>query len=116
MNKQKLTKEDLENGRDFWLWAAENPGKDKEAWPEYEERLEQYENECPFCEIHFYECSKCPLAIKKMECEIDPNSPYETWYLYVDDREDTAKEATQAALTIANVFQEEIDKLDGGKK
>ena len=111
----KLTKEDLENGRDFWLWTADNPGKDKEAWPEYKERLEEYMSDCPFCEG--YSCRKCPLTLKGMECCEDKNdNPFDIWIDYIEFGIGTVEKATQAALTIANVFQEEIDKLDGGAK
>lgn len=92
----------------------ENPGKNKEDWPEYEKRLGKYSCSCPFCEI--YSCKYCPLTLKGMECSEDENNnPFDIWLAYLTGT-GTAAEATQAALTIANVFQEEIDKITGSTK
>lgn len=51
-----------------------------------------------------------------MECSEDENNnPFDIWLAYLTGT-GTAAEATQAALTIANVFQEEIDKITGSTK
>ncbi len=100
------TKQDLINGRDFWIWALDNPRADKDDWPEYE-RIENYDGFCPFCE--FWEsCTSCPLGARGMVCNEDTNNPYEMW---VHAENYNNKDIKKAIQKIIDVYQEEIDKL-----
>lgn len=109
--KPVLTKEDLQIGLDFWLWAVENPSEYKDGWPRINE-LHSYMNSCPFCEEHVdfqtFECvNTCPLVVKHMTCLRVINNPYTIW----SNKHNTNEAISSAALIIANVFRDEIEKL-----
>lgn len=107
-----LTKQDLINGRDFWVWALDNLYLEKKAWPEYY-RIEKYKNECPFCSLYYNSdesCNKCPMTKKEIGCETSNTDPFTIWsesekYM---EKDVSVQEAIQK---IIDVYQEEIDKL-----
>lgn len=105
----EITKEDLQNGLDFWLWARDNLGKGKEDWPEFE-RIESYVGDCPFCSM-YENCGKCPLLESGACCYLN-DSPYNIWEMYTIYNHDIPEKTVIESIDkIKKVFQEEIDKL-----
>jgi hypothetical protein len=114
-----LTITDLENGRDFWLWALEDidNNTEKDDWPEYD-RIAEYRNNCPFCEEHLVEgkkCGNCPLKIKGLECNSRENNPWDMWaeinYPTHESLPRLQEDREKAANQILAVYEEEIAKL-----
>jgi hypothetical protein len=118
------TRKELQDGYDFWIWAAENPGLDKKDWPELR-RLKGHRNWCPFCSYFVTDggpCEEeCPMVKAGAECDIG-GDPYDIWRHIVCSNEFgvelTEKEkiqCSQAAIKIAEVFKNEIEKSYGGR-
>lgn len=68
----------IDNTYEFWKESSET-GIKKEEW-DYYYKIEEYENECGFCEvvrkINNNYCPNCFLS--KKACKVN-NSPYLTW-------------------------------------
>lgn len=67
ITKYSTKREALEACREHWQWLAENPGKDKDDWPEL---CPSIRDDCYCCEYMGYRprvewklnCRKCPLT------------------------------------------------------
>jgi hypothetical protein len=73
----------------LWDWLYENPGEEKDDWPEWAWNGGQYSgvfDDCFACEmakdkndrVTIGRCTYCPLQI--MSCRSGPESAYESWY------------------------------------
>jgi len=73
----------LEICRDMWDWLADNPEREKEDWPGWEEVGRMLDN-CPCCEYTCQQvgdfCDHCPLYYywPENDCGSD-NSPFRRW-------------------------------------
>lgn len=102
-----LTIADLENGRDFWLWAKNHlECYDKSDWPDVD-RLNDYLCQCPFCEEYNRNCKGCPLKEKISNYCYAQNEVFKVW----EESEDDTKRL-QAIEIILAVYQEEIKKKE----
>lgn len=88
----ELTKEEaIRLHRELWGWLAENPGRDKREWPEWEDnggKFPRVRNLCFACEYdhqegiknHSYACSDCPFEWPGKTCEnMEDNGLYNLW-------------------------------------
>lgn len=71
----KLTKKKaLEIAIELWGWIVDNPGKNKNEWPEWE-KYGEMRYDCPLCEVGHFEVigddnllCDCPLAKYNSDC------------------------------------------------
>lgn len=115
---------DRTNHKKMWQWLAENPGKDKDEWPEWEFNggsVPGALNDCFACEYtkdlysdpwgktrYVPDCNLCPLVwleegeITQFMCEGE-DSPYLLWMSFETEPCTYPEELTEKALEVKNL-------------
>ena len=112
----KLTKKQaIKLHRRLWNWLAENPGKNKEQWPEWEfngGKVVRMIADCPACEYaHMkqginFPCDVCPIVWPGFSCQHKKdnniyNGLYQDWNC--EDSDIYSSKRKKLALKIANL-------------